>query len=319
MKKIKLYMAPLEGITIYTFRNAYHEFFKGIDTCYTPFIAAEGSHKMKTREKKDILPENNIGINLVPQIISNNADNFIRFANIIKGYGYAEVNLNLGCPSGTVVSKHKGAGFLGMPKLLDEFLYKIFDALNGMNISIKTRIGLCDEEEVYGLLEIYNKYPLSELIVHPRVRTDYYANTVRLNAFKHIYKNAKCPVCYNGDIRTYSDYKKIADEFPDISGVMLGRGLIRNPMLPASILSGCELLPDRSILRAYHDKLYNEYKATMPNETVIIYKMKEIWVYLLDIFDDDGTYLRLFKKANTLSQYNVFANRIFNECDFVQP
>ena len=313
---MKIYMAPLEGITIYTFRNAFREYFTGIDTYFTPFIAAEGSLKMKTREKKDIAPENNENIHLVPQIISNNADNFIRFAKLISERGYNEININLGCPSGTVVAKHKGAGFLGKPKLLDDFLYDVYNALPDIKISIKTRLGMIDEDEIYEILDIYNKYPLSELIVHPRIRSDYYSGTPRMDKFNYIYENAKCPLCYNGDIRTYEDYRKIEDTYPNLSAVMLGRGLIRNPALPEAITKHRELLPDRDSLRSYHDKLYFEYKQNMPNEKVLIYKMKEVWAYMLDLFDDDGTYLRLFKQSSTLSQYNVFVNRIFRECPF---
>lgn len=311
---MKIYMAPMEGITIYTYRNAYKDFFGHVDKYFTPFIAAEGSRKMKKREVKDILPENNQGIPLVPQIISNNAENFVRFAKLIYDKGYKEINFNLGCPSGTVVAKHKGSGFLGKLTELDRFFDYVFNELTFMDISVKTRIGLNCEDEISELMKIYNRYPIHELIVHPRIRKDYYQHEVRMDKFRYVYETSTNPVCYNGNIYTYDDYKNIADEFKNLKAVMLGRGLIRNPGLCGALKEGQDMIPYRDVLRAFHDRLYAEYKDTMPDARVIIYKMKEIWVYMIDLFEDDGTYIKLFKKSDTLSQYNVFVNRIFSEC-----
>lgn len=313
---MKYYMAPLEGITVYTYRNAYREFFGNIDKYFTPFIAAEGSLKMKKREIKDILPENNPDIFLVPQIISNNADNFIRFARLIGDRGYKEINFNLGCPSGTVVARHKGSGFLAKPDDLDMFFDKVFNELSDMNISVKTRIGVNSEDEIYRLMEIYNRYPIYELIVHPRIRADYYSNVPRMDKFRYIYDVSRNPVCYNGDINTAEDYNKIAKEYKELPAVMCGRGIIRNPMLVCNIKDGSFKKPDREVLRKFHDRIYNEYKETIPGERVIIYKMKEIWVYMKDLFDDDGKYIRLLKKSECISDYSIFVNRIFSECPF---
>ncbi len=311
---MKIYMAPMEGITIYTYRNAYREFFGHIDKYFTPFIAAEGSRKMKKREIKDILPENNKEILLVPQIISNNAENFVRFAKLIYDRGYKEINFNLGCPSGTVAAKNKGAGFLEKPAELDRFFEHIFNELPFMDISVKTRIGFACEDEIYELMKIYNRYPIYELIVHPRIRTDYYKHEVRIQKFRYVYDISSNPVCYNGNICSYEDYENIAKEYTDLKAVMTGRGLIRNPMLAGAIKKGGDMTPDRDILKSFHDRIYAEYKDTMPDERVIIYKMKEIWVYMIDLFEDDGVYFKLLKKSDTLSQYNVFVNRIFSEC-----
>lgn len=313
---MKYYMAPLEGITVHTYRNAYREFFGDADKYFTPFIAAEGSLKMKKREIKDILPENNRDIFLVPQIISNNADNFIRFVRLISDRGYREINFNLGCPSGTVVSRNKGSGFLAKPDDLDRFFDKVFNEISGVDISVKTRIGLNDEDEIYRLMEIYNRYPIYELIVHPRIRSDYYANAPRMDKFRYIYNISVNPVCYNGDINTVSDYQKIVKDYEELPAVMVGRGLIGNPMLIGGIKDGKEELPDRDILKKFHDRIYIEYRNTMPGERVVIYKMKEIWVYMINLFEDNGTYTRLLKKSDDISGYNVFVNRIFAECPY---
>jgi len=308
---IKLYMAPMEGLTVHTFRNAWNEFYGGADKLFTPFIAAEGSRKMKSREKRDILPENNKGVYVVPQIISNNAENFIRFARILKDYGYDEVNLNLGCPSGTVVAKHKGSGFLGKPLELNRFLDAIYSELTDMKVSVKTRIGLIDPDEIYELMKIYNSYPIYELIVHPRIRTDYYKHEPRMEHFRYIYENSSNPLCYNGNVYTVEDYKKIVEEYPEITGVMFGRGLIRNPELIAWIRKNKSSI-DMANLRSYHDRIYKQYKESIDTEQVVVFKMKEIWCYMLDLFEDeDGNYRRLLNNSKFLSEYGAFVNRIF--------
>ena len=309
-----IYMAPMEGLTVHTFRNAWNACYGGADKLFTPFIAAEGSRKMKAREIKDILAENNVGVYVVPQIISNNADNFIRFARLIEQRGYNEVNLNLGCPSGTVVAKHKGSGFLGKPSELDRFLEQIYNGLADMKVSVKTRIGLNDPEEIYGLLKIYNRYPIHELIVHPRIRTDYYKHEPRMEFFDYIYNNSTNPVCYNGNIYSVRDYHELVKRYPDVTAVMLGRGLIRNPALIGMIKGSLDGI-DKDNLKAYHDRIYKEYKSTIDTERVVIYKMKEIWCYMLDLFEDDGTYRRLLNQSDRLSEYSVFAGKIFRECN----
>ena len=185
---MKIYMAPLEGVTGFVFRNAYEEFYgKGrVDKYFIPFISPNKSKGYTTREQNDIRPEHNVGINTIPQIMANDPGLFLEAAAMLKDMGYKEINLNLGCPSGTVVSKFRGAGFLAQPLELDSFLDKVLSSseMKDMHMSVKTRIGLNSHEEFRLLLEIYNDYPLSEVIIHPRVRTDYYKNTPDMEVFK---------------------------------------------------------------------------------------------------------------------------------------
>lgn len=313
--EMKLYTAPMEGLTNHVFRNNFSKYYGGADKLFTPFIAAEGSIKLKKREVNDIAPENNQGQFVVPQIISNNADNFIRFARIIAEMGYKEVNLNLGCPSGTVVSKGKGSGFLAKPDLLDEFLEMIYENLTDIDVSIKTRIGLKKPEEIENLMKIYNRYPISELIIHPRVREDYYNGKPRMDEFMYALKNSANPVCYNGDVNTVSDYENIIQICGKEIPVMFGRGLVRNPSLLNMIRYGEDKMTDKALLRQYHDEIYGIYRETMPGETVVIYKMKEIWHYMIDLFENNETYIKLLKKSHVLTDYNIFVKRIFRECE----
>jgi len=170
---MKYYLAPMEGITGYIYRNSYKKFFNNIDKYFTPFIVTNQGTSLKAKELKDVLPEHNKNMNIVPQILTNNSEGFINTSKRLQQLGYNEVNLNLGCPAGTVVSKNRGSGFLAKREELDLFLDEIFK-INDMKISIKTRIGKDHPEEFYELIKIYNKYPLEELIIHPRTRQHYH-------------------------------------------------------------------------------------------------------------------------------------------------
>ena len=227
---MKYYLAPMEGITGYIYRNSYNKYFNNIDKFFTPFITPNTSKSFKTKELRDLLPENNEGLNVVPQILTNDSEGFISTAKKLKDLGYNEINLNLGCPSGTVVSKYRGSGFLAKREELDKFLDEIFK-MDDMKISIKTRIGKDKPEEFYELINIYNKYPLEELIIHPRTREDFYGNKPNLEIFKDALSLSKSSVCYNGDIFTVKDYNNFIDCFPSVEKIMIGRGILANPGL----------------------------------------------------------------------------------------
>ena len=309
---MKLYMAPLEGLTIHTYRNAFAKYYGEADKLFTPFIAAEGSRRMKKREIKDILPENNRGLYIVPQIISNNGDNFVKFAGILGEYGYREINLNMGCPSGTVVSKGKGSGLLKDKAKLKEFLDRIFSGLPDMNVSVKTRIGISEPGEIEELMDIFNCFPIHEIIIHPRVREDYYNGKPHMDRFMYALKKSRNPLCYNGDINTPGEYDGLIEKCGEIP-VMCGRGLVRNPSLFNMIRHGKNRMTDIGTLKNFHDEIYREYRDTMPGETVVIYKMKEIWHYMIDLFEENESYIRMLKKSHNLVSYKVFADRIFRE------
>ena len=216
---MKLYLAPLEGITGWIFRDAVNRCFGGFDKYFVPFIRPNQMGHLSAREKKDILPEHNQNMYTIPQILTNRADDFVRTANKLKEYGYSEVNLNLGCPSRTVVTKGRGSGFLAYPDKLDAFLGEIFESCD-MKISIKTRLGMEDPEEFRRLIEIYNKYPVCELIIHPRVQKDFYSNMPDREMFGEVLPKSRSSVCYNGDIFTPEDYQNFIKDFPDVLEVM---------------------------------------------------------------------------------------------------
>lgn len=308
---MRYYFAPMEGITGYVHRNAFHSLFPGVDKYFTAFIAPNQKGKFSAREKKDIAPEHNEGMCVVPQLLTNNAEDFILTAGKIKALGYDTVNLNLGCPSRTVAAKYRGSGFLEKREELNRFLEEIFNGAD-VKISIKTRIGKDEPEEFVKLLDIYNQYPIEELIVHPRTQRDYYKNTPNWDVFAYALANSKNPVCYNGDIAAAEDYRKLRERFPELDKVMIGRGLLANPGL-IQVLEGGGM-PDKETLRAFHDRVYAGYLEEMSGPTPALFKMKELWTYMSRIFADAKKPAKRIRKAEKLAAYEAAVDSLFREC-----
>lgn len=311
---MKFYFAPMEGLTGYIYRNAHHTYFNNIDKYYAPFISANASGSLKKGELDDLEPENNRGLFLVPQILTNNAKDFILMADKIKRMGYTEINLNLGCPSGTVVAKNKGSGFLSKPMELDAFLYEIF-AWGGVKLSIKTRLGIDRPDEFFDLIKIFNKYPVEELTVHPRIQKDMYKNKPNMDIFKYAFEQSKNPLCYNGDISTLKRYCKFSEEFLEVSSIMLGRGLLANPGLVNEIKNNIRV--DKIVLKEFHDNVYSSYKKILFGDKNILFRMKEIWFYMINMFTDNEKYTKKIKKSTSLSDYEAAVSSLFNEQNII--
>ncbi len=312
---MKYYLAPMEGITEYIYRNSYEKFFGNVDKYFTPFIVPNESRSLKTKELLDVLPENNKGMNIVPQILTNDAEGFINTSRKLQQLGYSEVNLNLGCPAKTVVSKNRGSGFLAKREELDSFLDEIFK-IDDMKISIKTRIGKDNPEEFYELIKIYNKYPLEELIIHPRTQKDFYGNKPNLNIFRDALSLSNNPVCYNGDIFTTSDYNKLVADFPEINTVMLGRGILANPGLINIIKNDINM--NKNILKDFHDEILNRYIEVFPEDIYAINRMKELFGYMIYIFSDNKEYAKKIRSAQKLSDYTEAVQSLFTEQEIIK-
>lgn len=312
---MKYYLAPMEGITGFIYRNAYEKYFGEFDKYFAPFVVPNTSKSLKTKELRDLVPENNEGMNLVPQILTSESDGFISTVNKLKQLGYNEVNLNLGCPSGTVVGKKRGSGFLAHREELYKFLEEIFK-IEDIKISIKTRLGMENPEEFYELIKIYNKYPIEELIIHPRTRKDFYGNKPNLEVFKDAIKLSKNPIVYNGDIFTVEDYKKFIENFPTIDKIMIGRGILANPALLNEI-KGEEVL-NKETLRKFHDEIFNNYKEVFNEERNAMFRMKELWGYMIYIFSNNKKYAKQIKKAQKVVDYNQAIISLFSEQEIVK-
>ena len=307
-------MTPLEGITGYIYRKTYAKYFGGVDKYFSPFISPNQKRICRTREQKDILPENNAGLYLVPQIMTNQADMFIKTVKYLQQYGYQEFNLNLGCPASTVVTKMKGSGFLAQPEKLEQFLEQIYEKCD-TNISIKTRIGFESAEEFSRLLSIFEKFPVSELIIHPRTRQDFYQNEPDMGAFSYAMSHSRHRICYNGNIFSKKDYTNLVENYPALQSVMLGRGILQNPTIIEQI-KGNEL-PDKDHIKAFMTEICEKYKEELSGERPVLFKMKELWQYLVFSFDVDEKWKKKMRKAQSLSEYQIIINELFSKYQYI--
>jgi len=287
--------APMEGITDAVYRKVHREFFPGIDRYYTPFLSPNQNWKFSPKELREILPEWNEGMPLVPQLLCKNPRDFLWAAEEIAALGYNEVNLNLGCPSGTVTAKKKGAGMLGVPDELDEFLETVCKAMP-IKLSVKTRLGMASPEEFADILRIFNRYPICEIILHPRTRLEFYKGTVHLDWYGYALEHSRIPICYNGDLRCPENITELKRQFPDTNSIMIGRGLIANPALVREIKTGESFT--REELFSFHEALFAAYSEVFGSMQNAIPRMKEIWTYLIRWFDDAEKAEKALRKAS---------------------
>ncbi len=291
---MKYYFAPMEGLTDSVYRTVHDNHFGGVDRYYTPFFSPTEVHRLTPREVRELAPENNPA-STVPQLLCKNADDFLWMAEQIAFLGYGEVNLNLGCPSGTVTAKKKGAGMLMDTDALDLFLERVFAACP-IRISVKTRIGYQDQSELPELLEIFNRYPICELTVHPRTGKEMYRGTPHADAYEYVTKNTHVPLCYNGNVSTRADAAYVAERFPTTGAIMIGRGLLQNPAL----LSSKKLT--RSAIMAFYRDLYDRYLPVLGSEHAVHGRLKEIWLLSQGMFEPDKKYTKRLQQSKTLCE-----------------
>lgn len=323
--KVQCYAAPLEGITGYIYRNAHHHIFQGVDKYFTPFVTPKPKKGLNTRERNDIAPEHNESIPVVPQILTNKAEDFVKVAGMMEELGYKEVNLNLGCPSGTVVSKKKGSGFLTDLEGMKHFFDEIFSQVN-IAVSVKTRLGMEAPEEIIDLMQLYNTFPITEVIVHARIREDYYKRPVNQEAFAEGLAISKHPVCYNGDLFTAQDIENLSAKFPGIKAVMLGRGMIANPQLTEvfcekACLDGQCMKKSEGLdyvrWKVFLDELCYGYEHIMSGGRNVLFKLKEVWSYMIPFFPESEKYGKKIKKAKTVEEYQGIVEALFREVGMI--
>lgn len=306
---MNVYFAPLEGVTDAIFRRAHHECFGGIEKYYIPFICPTMHMVLTPREKRAISRESNAGVPVVPQVLTKNAEHFVWAANSMLDEGHNEVNLNLGCPSGTVTAKGKGAGMLRDTGALRAFLDEIF-ARSPIRISIKTRVGYASADEWPGLLEIFSDYPVHELIVHPRTREEFYSGAPHRELMRDAAAKCASPLVYNGDLTSAAECRAFMEAFPGTAALMLGRGLITNPAVARELNGGAPI--SLRELRRFHDRLYADYTAQLPKNAVLG-RMHEIMQYISCGFEDCAKARKAIRKAATAAAYEDAANRLFEE------
>jgi len=299
----------MEGVTGAVYRQAHRRFFPGVDRYYAPFLSPTKDHILTPREKRELLPEHNPGVPLVPQLMTHSGEDFCWAAGVLRDLGYTEVNLNLGCPSGTVTAKRKGAGLLADPPLLRALLDHIF-AHSPLPISIKTRLGMSDPGEFPSLLALFARYPVTELTIHPRVGTDLYQDPLRMEAFAAALEQYSAPICFNGGLTTAEDCARLQARFPRVEAVMIGRGLLANPALARQVKGGPGA--DRETLRAFHDCLYQTYCQRFPSVQSVVFHMKELWAYLALLFEDGQPFLQKLRPVQDGPAYERLVDELFS-------
>lgn len=299
---MNIYFAPLEGITDAAFRRIHHKYFPGIARYYMPFISPTIHRCFTHREAREVPPADSVDFPAVPQLLGKSPEDMAWAVEQCAGLGYGEVNINLGCPSGTVVAKGKGSGMLCDPDALDRFLDGLFSRTDHP-ISVKTRIGMEDPEEFPRILEVYNQYPILELTIHPRVRKAFYKGNCDLDAFRYAVNNSKAPLCYNGNIRSLEDIAAIEAQFPTVRSVMVGRGLVANP----GLFSGGTTPDD---LEDFLDELLETYVSIFGSRKNTMFRMKEHWFYLLSLFEDSEKLGKQLRKTTDYDTFRMLSHRI---------
>lgn len=302
---MRYYFAPLEGLTDSIYRALHHKYFPGIHRYYTPFFSPTIHRNFTQKERRELPLAETLDFEVVPQVLTRNAGDFLWLAQQCVDAGYKELNLNLGCPSGTVTAKGKGAGLLREPEALDRFLEDIFSA-TPIPISVKTRIGYAQPEEFAGLLDIFNRYPISELTIHPRTRMAFYDGEVDMDMFRYATQNSKNPLCYNGNLSSKEQIEGFSNNFPDITAVMLGRGLIGDPGM---------LSPGGTNIRTleyFHNELLDAYTQTFGSSRNAMCRMKENWHYLILRFQGGEKLYKRLRKTTDINEYLDITQEIFH-------
>ncbi|MBQ8351215.1 MAG: tRNA-dihydrouridine synthase family protein [Clostridia bacterium] len=309
-----LYFAPLEGLTGGVYRRAHAAVFGGVDKYFTPFYSPS-SIGLSKKEMAE-LDEDDRAIT-IPQLLTKRASDFLIAAAQLHALGYREINLNCGCPSGTVSAKHKGAGFLLCLDEMRAFFEELFDCLDGvapgMCVSVKTRIGYGAENEFPEILDVYNTYPISQLTIHPRLRQDFYRGSLRLRAYHYAEQYAAMPLCYNGDVFSATNYSAFLEKVPKASCIMLGRGAVANPALFLE-LRGENVGDKRARLREMHDRILEENRRRMGDGKSLLCRMADLWNYQRFLFENGEEACRRIRRAANLAEYRAAVATLFREC-----
>ena len=302
------FFAPMEGLTDSVFRRLHHQYFPGVDRYYMPFLSPTVHRSLSHKEERELPMADSVDFVAVPQILTKSAEDFLWAAQICRDRGYGEINLNVGCPSGTVVAKGKGSGMLRDLDALDAFLAEVFRK-TPLPVSVKTRLGLESPEEFPAILEIYNRYPIRELTVHPRVRKQFYDGDVDMEMFSYAAKHSKNPLCYNGNLFSVTQINALQEQYPQLQSVMIGRGLITDP----GMLSGGT---DAALLETFMNELLETSEADFGGSRNAMFRLKEHWGLLQSRFPGGEKLFKRLRKSTELGEYNSICSEIFHTLEF---
>ncbi len=310
---MQVYLAPLQGVTDWIFRESFYEHIGQFDKSFAPFIRVQNGEFYRPSQCNDILQGHNTFQTPVPQFLGNDVDSFKRFEELCLENKYSEVNINMGCPFVKVVNKGMGAGMLSHPDRVEDFLHSVF-AITNLDISVKCRFGQENATEFEKLIPVFNEFPILEMILHPRVAKQLYKGEVEVESFARYAPLLNHPVCYNGDIETVADIERIQALAPQVSGIMIGRGILKHPFLLAEI-KGQELShPEKvRLLKSFHLSLIERCKEKYAGDLNLLRRLEELWEYHSEGFEDGRKILKQVKKCNTLAKYEAVLFKVLDD------
>ncbi len=312
---ITIYSSPLQGFTDFRYRNAFQSFFGGIDKYIAPYIRVSEKHEIKPASERDILPANNNSPDLIPQIITKDADEFLFVAKYVQKLGYTELNWNLGCPYPMVAKRGMGSGLLSMPDKINEILTRVF-AETDIQVSVKMRLGYESPKEIFHVLPVLERFRLANITIHPRIGKQLYKGDVDLKTFEECLGLSSHKIFYNGDITSVQRFREMKERFPSINNWMIGRGLIADPFLPAMIKADNPVYPGNryEVFNSFHNALFTSYEEALSGQKHLLMKMYSFWEFFIQSFPHSPKGLKKIKKARSLSAYREAVKEIiYNE------
>ncbi len=312
-----LLSSPLQGFTDFRFRNAQNKLFGGIDTFYSPYIRLNGKMVIKASYERDLLPENNLDLEVIPQVITNDADEFLFVAKYVRELGYKELNWNLGCPYPMVTKSGMGSGLISNTGKIDQILERVHNETDIL-VSMKMRLGYESPQEIIDVLPILDTYPLKNIAIHARLGKQLYKGGVDLDGFQKCIDTTKHKLYYNGDITSVAKFHEMQERYPSIDHWMIGRGLISDPFLPSMIKNNTLEYPTNKmeVFSAFHDTLYAIYSESLSGSTHILLKMYHLWEYFSVTFANPHKVLKKIKKAQSIRNYEAAVAEIFKNEKF---
>jgi len=310
--KLKIYQAPLQGFTDFTFRKVFSEVFGGVDKYFIPYLSYGKGSEIKRSSLKEVLPENNTAQPVVPQVLFSDLQELIDLVMLLVNYGYSEINLNLGCPYPMATNKGRGAAWLEKPEALHEILRQLFGQAFQVNFSVKMRAGMTNNQDFKAITDVLNEYPLTEVIFHPRTASQMYTGKADPQLFAEMLPLVKHSLVYNGDLINLAEFKEMKSSFPEQTIWMIGRGLLIDPAL-ALKLKG-QITEPNELLRKkkeFHDRLLESYSARLEGSGHILMKMNQFWTYFSESFENPHKTMKLVKKSSNMLKYNAAVVEIF--------
>jgi len=314
MATTKLSLAPLQGVTDYYFRNAFAHYFGGVDVAFAPYLRIQYGEVRKSL-LHDIQPENN-QMPVIPQLMTNSVEEFLFLAKMLEDLQYKEVNWNLGCPYPMVAKRKLGSGMLAFPELIESILDEVMPKIN-FKLSVKMRSGYETPDEFSKVLEMLNKYELSEIIFHPRYGKQLYKGSADVSLFGKALELSKHPLAYNGDITSLEFFANLQAQYPQTEHFMIGRALISNPFLAAELKGLPQVSNKKAVFKEFHNTLYQQFTEKLSGKGHLMSKMLALWEYFSLSFTNSHKVYKRIKKASNVARYNEAVSTIFREEDFL--